>query len=270
MPQRGKLLAKIVEFNAENPYLVLRATDLEAIESLLQTLSDSSHYHSSSVSLVQLSVALRMLQWPVAQQFPLFDTLRLVALHPQGAEALGLHTQRGSLLSALTAVLESEEASTPFATVLTACRFVCNAFRHEAFRRVMSANSQDLLQLLHSTTRQVRHSHKLVRIAVATVFMNASFRVVQLAGSHPVEEVLTTLIASLCSLISREMDSAEVVFRALQATGTLLDHHSITVAQSDKALLTSMAADLSARWSPQRLGEAPSQCLNEVRQLLAI
>jgi len=36
MPQRGKLLAKIVEFNAENPQSMLRATDLESIESLLQ------------------------------------------------------------------------------------------------------------------------------------------------------------------------------------------------------------------------------------------
>jgi len=53
------------------------------------------------------------------------------------------------------------------------------------------------------------------------------------------------------------MDTAEVVYRALQAVGTLLDHHSIAVTQSDKVLLTSVAADLTVRWSLHRLGDAP-------------
>ena len=67
-------------------------------------LSDSSHYHVSTVESSQVTAALRMMQWNRASQFPLFDVLRMVALHPQGAAVLAQHPLRISWQSSLLAL----------------------------------------------------------------------------------------------------------------------------------------------------------------------
>jgi hypothetical protein len=68
-------------------------------------LGDSSHYHVSSVEVGQVKAALRMIQWVRASQFPLFDILRMVALHPQGAAVLAQHPLRASWQPSVLAVL---------------------------------------------------------------------------------------------------------------------------------------------------------------------
>ena len=46
-----------------------------------------------------------MIQWGRASQFPLFDILRMVALHPQGASVLAQYPLRASWQPSVLAVL---------------------------------------------------------------------------------------------------------------------------------------------------------------------
>lgn len=68
-------------------------------------LSDSSHYHVSTVESGQVGAVLLMLRWPRGSQFPLFDLLRLLAIHPHGAQVLASHPLRADLQTSLIALL---------------------------------------------------------------------------------------------------------------------------------------------------------------------
>eukprot|EP01032_Pedospumella_encystans_P017669 gene17669-20125_t len=139
VPPMTKLLSKVTEFsNAQtDPSWTV---DVGHLEALGKVLSETSYYHSSRLSVPQLQALLGpVLQWDEAQLFPLFDVLRVVAIHPGGAETLVSTELKSRLLNvfhrALT-LIGSAEGEISFATVLTATRFVCNAVKMETLRSV--------------------------------------------------------------------------------------------------------------------------------------
>ena len=62
----------------------------------------------------------------------------------------------------------------PYSTLLTATRFLSNAFRHDPLRSALYNAPSDLCTVLRSLSTPATHSNKLVRLATATVVLNAA------------------------------------------------------------------------------------------------
>ena len=58
--------------------------------------------------------------------------------------------------------------------MLTATRFLSNAFRHDPLRSALYGAPSDLAAVLRSLRVSAGHSNKLVRVAAATVVLNAA------------------------------------------------------------------------------------------------
>merc|ERR1719223_949120 len=91
---KDKLFAKIEEFNASSTPS-LSESDLSAVSACLLTLCATSHYHSTSVPEAQVSIVMKMSGWDTTKQFPFFDLMRLIAVHPEGSNTLSrsVHTK---------------------------------------------------------------------------------------------------------------------------------------------------------------------------------
>eukprot|EP01036_Dinobryon_divergens_P030892 gene30892-40205_t len=259
-PSKDKLLAKVVELNADN------TVDSDSISNLLQVLSDSSHYHVSTVEAGQVTAALRMMQWNRASQFPLFDILRMAALHPQGAAVLAQDPLRSSWQPSLLALFG--EPDVPYSTLLTATRFLSNAFRHDPLRSALFNAPSDLCTVLRSLSTPATHSNKLVRLATATVVLNAAVLLSGAAvGGSP--DLAKAFFELAVEMISREMDQSEVIFRSLKAIGTAASVSMfLTVAKSD-GIPGKLAAARANTGTSHLWGSNLSQCFEEVIVVLS-
>eukprot|EP00899_Mesostigma_viride_P019018 jgi/Mesvir1/27117/Mv20795-RA.2 len=152
---------------------VLSDADLAALSSMAATLKNTSRYHASRLTDPELSLlANLLLHWPPALVFPVLDLLRMVVLHPHGAEQLASATvpgTRDSLLGAVLARVLQGGGNPIAANMLTGARVVVNAFRHGPLREWVLAHTGDLLSLLAPCGAS---SNKNVRIAWATVLIN--------------------------------------------------------------------------------------------------
>ena len=68
----------------------------------------------------------------------------------------------------------SGDSSVPFATLLTASRFLGNAFRHEPLRIAFYGGQRDLAGLLMGLRGLAAHGNKQVRVAVSAAVLNAA------------------------------------------------------------------------------------------------
>ena len=274
VPPMAKLLSKVTEFsNAQTD--PSWAVDVGHLEALGKVLSETSYYHSSRLSVPQLQALLGpVLQWDEAQLFPLFDVLRVVAIHPGGAETLVSTELKARLLNvfhrALT-LIGSAEGEIAFATVLTASRFVCNAVKMETLRSVCYSSTQ-VTPILQSLSKQTRNSNKLVRAAASRIVLNVS----GFASSTGVfastvlsAEAVSMMVEVIGAFLTHEKESIEVVFNALRALGTLEIHNQLTSLPGVRENMPLLLSTVKTQWSAAQLGELPTACLAELVVLFA-
>jgi phospholipase A-2-activating protein len=265
IPVATKLFAKVTELNQAETRVAAKLSEreLELVYSTLSTLCDTSHYHSSVLGGEQLkSIAKMATQWEAAAVFPAFDILRLVAIHPSGADSLAtlLTSTGGSIIRSALELLVKTDGSVPHTAAITVSRFLCNALKNGGLRNlIVSTHFRDLLNVVSVLAT---HNNKQVRVSAASIAMNCAV-IVSATGTI---EVRSALVAVSGDLIRGEKENSDAIFRALKTLGTVL----VTTPVADKIAVfggldvSSLLHQLAREWSAERLGDAAFKCLHEV------
>ncbi|CAL5377236.1 unnamed protein product [Camellia sinensis] len=154
------ILKKISEFNNALHFLSdgsvenllkdkksLSLTELEVsrLDAIVKILKDTSHYHSSRFSDVDIILLLKLLKsWPLAMMFPVIDILRMIILHPDGATRLLKHVddkngqmipELGLKLGDVLMEMVKNVTTSPAlpANLLTSTRAVTNLFKTSCY-----------------------------------------------------------------------------------------------------------------------------------------
>ena len=278
---QSKITPKIIEFNAsmEQEALRLNANEMEAVNALVTVLTQTSYYHSSQTSPIQLSCVIKMSQWPVAQCFPAFDLARLIAVHPNGARTLAIHPQSVALFQNALRVVSLPAGDVPSAALLCSLRFLSNSLKFDELRaRFFSMLS--IGELVESCRSHVRSSNKQIRLAVATLALNISYAAYRTssasasATSSPCAlafDDAQAMIRILIDLLVGEGESSEVVHRAVVAVGTLAVLGGATMANRLVAagFQTAPIQLLLQRWTG-RLNTGTIECVAEALAAVSV
>ncbi|KAJ1432925.1 PUL domain-containing protein [Ochromonadaceae sp. CCMP2298] len=246
VPQLSKVQAKVVEFARYDKYAVgagegkegggtgsgsgtgvegmgngdLSSSELESIESLCLLLSATSHYHSSTAHPAQIQSTIKpTLAWDAAHLFPLFDILRVVCIHPHAADLLSRNRHLNTLLERVIQVLGTDPSAVPFATVLTAARFLCNCFKHPALRAALAGGGGGagyVGGILAVAGVQVGSPSKLVRVSVTRLLANCTI----LLASTPNTTQTASIVSTMCAYLG-ETEAPETVLNCVRTLGTL-------------------------------------------------
>eukprot|EP00884_Botryococcus_braunii_P012565 jgi/Botrbrau1/21309/Bobra.0184s0020.1 len=214
IPKAGAVAGKIREFNAtvaslpNGAELALGAADV-APGGPLDRLVERA---TSAGSPGDYALLLKLLKWPRDQIFPALDLARLAALSPAGASALA---SSGEVASALRTAASSNGEGP---AVLTALRFICNAFVQLPLRNLAEKKGAEWLQWFAASGCGIT-SPANVRQAWAAFLLNLTV-VFKTMGKCP-EDVAVTLVSALSSLLPGHLDDLETTYRSLLAVGNL-------------------------------------------------
>ena len=280
---QAKILPKIVEFNtAAAGGAALSAAEMDLVDRAVGTLTATSHYHSSAVVPQQVAAVAKLATaWPADRAFPGYDLCRLLALHPAGARALAAHALLPGLLQATVSLLRTGNGC-PTNSAVTALRFLANTFRFEEMRRAATTDACEAL--LSAALAQTGHASKLVRLSAATLLLNCVLGISGHGGPTPSSStmgatlssdrkcaLLAALVPALHILLTNETESADAVFRAVQAMGTVSlvckaasgPDRAQLEGQILQAAFPAALTSLRTQWGA-RLGDNCSKCLDEV------
>ncbi|KAH9074406.1 hypothetical protein Ae201684P_022214 [Aphanomyces euteiches] len=202
----AKLHSTLVQFNAdlESPAR-LTDSELELAATLIQTLLQTSFYHSSSIPRTQAQVVLKILdRWPLAKVFPGLDLCRLLLVHPLGGELLS-----GSPIVATVLRLGFSDKTVTDATRFLAIRVLCNMFLHPSTRSSVVAATNAVLETIAPWTNS--NASKPLAISIASLLLNYT-----IAGTTTPE----LISKALHSMLSPSLDE-ETFGRVLVALATL-------------------------------------------------
>ena len=242
---KTKLIAKITEFNTNstttsnaNSKNILTTADMDILNNLLTILEDTSHYHSSKLTVAQLICIDKILGWESAYTFPGFDLLRLVCLvHPGGSATLASFSQFRKIVDkSVTVVFENQST----ATSLCAIRFLGNVLKNEECRKIALSYSNiaidnylNIAQYHLITNKLV--SSKPIRIATLNLLFNLSMSmsVNQLSATSSVTITMKHCIDFISLLIEgiryetqeTDLSNQEFVLKYLLSLGTCFYFH---------------------------------------------
>ncbi|KAL8277995.1 hypothetical protein RQP46_009627 [Phenoliferia psychrophenolica] len=194
----------------------LSATEISALDSLVAFLVIATSATAKSpprLGEAERAVALKLLQWPSAHQFPGLDLVRLVSLS-------------SALPESIPAILEvAQSSSGPAKEVETntmlAFRALANLFSNPAGKSLVADEAAEIIETLKR--RGLVGISKNGKVALATVALNYSVIAVQKSIAAPEGSLLFEFVADLL----RDTDG-EVVYRSLIALGNLLLSPQIT------------------------------------------
>ena len=197
----------------------LNDVSLAELESLFQTLQDSHRYHASVFSISQFLVFKLLLQWPLQNRFPAIDLLRLLALHPDGAQQLASNWEIVSPV-----IVSALDTAAPIACQMLALRALANAFKFSVLRILAR-------DLLYSTLLAPMAAHipfyckqsDQFLLSVATLLHNCAADLKDMPHLDP-SAVYSPALQLLQQLMLTERPRSAVlcdaIFRLLVAIGT--------------------------------------------------
>ncbi|XP_043712517.1 phospholipase A-2-activating protein [Telopea speciosissima] len=215
------ILKKISEFNnvlmsdpGQNS-LSLNELQLSRLTSVVKILKDTSHYHCSKFADADIALLLKLLKsWPVALMFPAIDILRMIILHPDGANLLFMHTkdQNDVLIEIIKKV-----AVTPAlpANILTTIRAVTNLFKHSYFYPLLQIHRSEVLDAFSSCCSS---SNKNIQVSYSTLVLNYAVLLIEKKDQEGQSHVLSAAF-EIAEEGNQDVDSK---FRALVAIGSLM------------------------------------------------
>lgn len=284
IPASTKLFAKLIEFNElVDSEVKLSQADIEDLESVMKVIRETSRYHVSVISETQVRCLVRpVLGWTAEYCFPLFDILRIICIHPVGAEAISKLRDVGRVAERALSILseQSHSSSASYPTCLTASRFLCNVMRSDALRSKVFSTATLLSSYISmvdastSTSTIYLQLNKLIRVSISRILTNFTSPKVIIVLS---EAQIQVLLGASQRILAFERESAEVMFNALQAIGTILVSSSrpISALSSDmkQALQQQLTSSLQ-HWSSGSisgggLGDNTIRCLHEVLGILS-
>jgi phospholipase A-2-activating protein len=295
VPASTKLFAKLIEFNElVDSEVKLSQTDIEDLESVMKVIRETSRYHVSVISEAQVRCLVRpVLGWTAEYCFPLFDILRIICIHPVGAEAISKLRDVDRVAERALSILSEQSHSTstglvtqvapspaPYPTCLTASRFLCNVMRSDTLRSKVFSTATLLSSYISmvdastSTSTIYLQLNKLIRVSISRILTNfTSPKAIILLS----EDQMQVLLGASQRILASERESAEVMFNALQAIGTILVSSSRPIGALSSAMKQALQQQLTSslqHWnsgsiSGGGLGDNTIQCLQEVLGILS-
>ncbi|GAB2250396.1 hypothetical protein Droror1_Dr00016646 [Drosera rotundifolia] len=235
IPKRGMLvfdvaqfdgiLKKISEFNnalhsdPEQKQLSLSDLEVARLSAVVKILKDTSHYHSSSFADVDVDLLLKLVNvWSLSMIFPVIDMLRMMVLHPDGADKLVKHVDgNGTLVVMIKKVTASPAIP---ANILTSLRLLVNLFKDSRFHQWLLYNRIEILDAFSSCSTS---SNKNVQLAHSTLILNYSVMLIEKKDEEGQSQVLSAAL-EVAELENIDLDSK---FRALVAIGSLMLEGSV-------------------------------------------
>ncbi|KAK6136826.1 hypothetical protein DH2020_029421 [Rehmannia glutinosa] len=249
------ILKKIYEFNntmlsdQEKQHLSLSEGDMSRLSIIVKILKDTSHYHSSTFSDVDVALMLKLLNtWPVAMLFPVVDVMRMIVLHPDGAGKLLQHVKDENDI--FIELIKKATANTPLpANLLTSLRVVTNLFKSSCYNEWLLIHRAEILDAFSSCCSS---SNKNVQISYATLLLNYAVLLIEKKDEEGQSQVLS---AALEMAEEGTVDS-DSRFRAMVAIGSLmleglvrrvaLDFDVVNIAKAAKASKDAKIAEVGA------------------------
>eukprot|EP01031_Cornospumella_fuschlensis_P032032 gene32032-38734_t len=262
----GKVMTKIRDVN-QSHIVKLSEEQLGAIEATLQTLTNTSQYHSSSLPTNIFVLLNVMLQWPAEHKFIPFDILRLAALHGQGAELLASSPYFRSFLQ--TAINTLQSSTSPHTAIMMVARFFANILRSEMLKRILLQQcSVECVSLLREIVGYTRAGNKLVRMAAVTVAFNvvAALKLYGNAARAVIGlGILQLLVQDAAGLLEVETDNAVAATRATQVIGSLFTTDFSTVGALSSQVKAA-ASKAVAVWQ----GKGASELVTSLQEIVAL
>ena len=167
-----KIAQKILEFNAQSESQLSPADEL-SFQNLLTVLSETSRYHSSTVTFDQVEVMRKLLHWPRTMLWPVVDFLRCAMLHEDFNSKLGGLIDGGDtvFIRSVAGALTNEVDAPTVPTIYLSLRYFCNLISKKSTRRALNSFCGEVLDC---TARFLQHEHKHVRNGVASVLLGLS------------------------------------------------------------------------------------------------
>nr|GMD16360.1 phospholipase A-2-activating protein [Ipomoea batatas] len=249
------ILKKILEFNSslqsdsERNNLSINDADLSRLTAIVKILKDTSHYHTSRFSDVDLALVLRLLKtWPLSMLFPVIDILRMIILHPDGANILLKHVNHDN--DTLIELIKKVTVNPPLpANLLTSIRAVTNLFKNSMFYDWLIKNRGEILDAFSSCYLS---SNKNVQLSYSTMVLNFAVLLIEKKDEEGQSQVLQQLLR----IAEEESVEADSKFRVLVAIGSLmldgvvrriaLDFDVENIAKAAKAAKDSKLAEVGA------------------------
>jgi len=220
---KTQLLTKINQLNDQiddTDSSKLASNEIANIESLVDILCDTSHYHSSNVHAQLLIGIIKIINWSPNNAFPGFDLARLVAVHPSASKKLSENSNLSNIIMKTKSLLQDGNG-TPSSTALTSLRFLVNSFRHDELRAKITTN-ENIFIMIECATYQAVSDNKLVRAAVATLLLNISFLFnKQLLDDTIAIDIATRLLSLSILMLTQEKDNGDVILKLCLTIGTL-------------------------------------------------
>ena len=145
------LKKKILEFNeqlkAENNPNQLIEKNLLQLENVFKLISNTSTYHSSTLSQNELEIiTVKISSWPRQYNLAFFDLLRMFALHPQ-ADSLFTNVDCGlNYFIMFCGALMNEDSSDVIRALVL--RLLCNLFTGTAARYALFKHYKFIIDCL--------------------------------------------------------------------------------------------------------------------------
>ncbi|XVF44937.1 hypothetical protein PTKIN_Ptkin02bG0163200 [Pterospermum kingtungense] len=230
IPKRGMLvfdvaqfdgiLKKISEFNntlladLEKKDLSLMESEMSRLSAIVKILKDTSHYHSSRFSDVDIALLLKLLKsWPLSMIFPVIDILRMIVLHPEGAIILLRHVEVNDVLMEMIMKVTADPALP--ANLLTSIRAVTNLFKNSCYYDWLQKHRSDILDAFSSC---LASPNKNLQLAYSTLILNYAVLLTEKKDEEGQSHVLSAAL-EVAEQENLEVDSR---FRALVAIGSLM------------------------------------------------
>lgn len=222
-----KIINKIKELHTESSSTIV----ITPLESLQQTLTATSRYHSSTISMDELRVLEQCLtQWDLSNIFPVLDLLRITVLHPDAAkqerEAFWSNIIPLMLKKCNQVSSDSAPSKLIAAVPMLTLRVCSNCFK--GGRGSSTAVISYLTSILScvETFSSFSQSNKNLRLTLSTILLNAA-SCLNCSTSFPSASIeqLATQIISLVKIAIQKSSSSnenEALTRALVALGTTL------------------------------------------------
>ncbi|KAL8555981.1 hypothetical protein ACS0TY_003699 [Phlomoides rotata] len=249
------ILKKMSDFNntllsdPDKKHLSLSEGDIVRLNNIVKILKDTSHYHSSRFSDVDVALLLKLLKtWPVDVLFPVIDVLRMIVLHPDGADMLVQHVKDENDI--VIELIKKVTASPPLpANLLTSLRAVTNLFKNASFIEWLIIHRGEILDAFSSCCSS---SNKNVQISYATLILNYAVLLIEKKNEEGQSQVLSAAL----EMAEEESVDSDSRFRALVAIGSLmleglvrkvaLDFDVLSIAKCAKASKEAKIAEVGA------------------------
>ncbi|KAM7252359.1 hypothetical protein ACFE04_024242 [Oxalis oulophora] len=216
------ILKKLTEFNnaflldPDQKNLSLTEGEIARLNAVVKVLKDTSHYHSISLADIDIALLLKLInRWPVAMIFPVIDILRIVALHPDGANLLLKHAQSDGKDSLIEMIQKVTAGPVLPANLLTSVRTLTNLFKNSFYHNWLQGHRSEILDAFSSCYSS---TNKFVQLAYSSLILNYTVLLIEKKDEEGQSQVLSAAL-EIAEEENLEVDSR---FRALVAIGSLM------------------------------------------------